>query len=234
AGGDEGQPGEDVALVHAAGVGREHGRGVRGHVAYGEGREREVEVTAAGGVHGREDHAGMAGGLVEIRVNADHEVEPGERLVEAGAVRCGECGVAGDGDERPNLARPRGGDLLGEHHHGEFALDLGHPAHAAVPAAGAEAAVLRVPYRCLVGGEREHHPTRAVQVSGEDVDDVDQPGRQGAKLHSGGAEPAVHRGGWRAGDLSSQSTDAIGLDATGVGDPVRVEVLHQRLDLRDA
>ena len=44
------------------------------------------------------------------------------------------------------------------------------------------------------GGQREHRAALAVEVAGEDVEDVDEPARQGPELLGAGADPAVDGG----------------------------------------
>ena len=110
------EPGEDLASRPS---GRRSsgtaGAGVADLVAHGEGVEGEVVVGALRGRRRRQDDVGVAGGLVEVRVDADHEVEPVERLVEPVAVGRGQHGVAGDGDQGADrLPSPGRVDLLGE------------------------------------------------------------------------------------------------------------------------
>src|SRR5207244_13084663 len=62
----------------------------------------------------REDHVGVPGRLVQVDVEAHHEVEPCERARQAVAVRRAEDRIAGDRDETADLALARRLDLLGE------------------------------------------------------------------------------------------------------------------------
>lgn len=71
----EDQPGQDLGLGHPAGLQRDRGAGVADLVADGEGVEREVVVRALGGRGRRQHHVGVARGLVEVRVDAHHEVQ---------------------------------------------------------------------------------------------------------------------------------------------------------------
>ena len=84
-----------------------------------------------------QDHVRVAGRLVHVDVDRDHEVEALDRALEPAAVRGREQRVAGHRDERAHLALAGGLDLLGEHGHGQLAVQLRQPAHAAVPAAEA-------------------------------------------------------------------------------------------------
>ena len=93
--------------------------------------EGEVVVRALRGRRRGQHHVGVAGGLVEVRVDADHEVQSGQRLVEPVAVGGGEDGVGGDGDDRPHRLALLGGgvDLLGERGERQLPLGLGVTAH---------------------------------------------------------------------------------------------------------
>ena len=90
----------------------------------------------------------MARGLVHVEVDRDHEVEALERRAEAPAVRRREHRVAGEAEERADLALARRLDLLGERRRGQLAEGLGQAAHAGVPAPVA------VADRCAAGARR--------------------------------------------------------------------------------
>jgi hypothetical protein len=53
-------------------------------------------------------------GLVDVRVDADDELEPAHRAVQAAGVGYGHYRVTGDRDERPDPARARRLDLVGQ------------------------------------------------------------------------------------------------------------------------
>ncbi|CAM5657113.1 hypothetical protein SGLAM104S_03885 [Streptomyces glaucescens] len=147
------------------------------------GRCRRSRGAGLRGRGRRQHDVGVPGGLVEVGVDADHEVEGAERLVEAVAVGRGEHGVGGDGDERADrfAVLRRGVDLLGERGDGELALRLGVPAHAGVPAAEGEALAGASRAGRPVGGcLREEGAAGPVEVAGEDVEDVDEPAGEGA------------------------------------------------------
>ncbi|GAA3240459.1 hypothetical protein GCM10020256_62510 [Streptomyces thermocoprophilus] len=84
-----------------------------------------------GGGGGQHD-VGVAAGLVEVGVDADHEVQGGEGLVEPFAVGCGQDRVGGDGDDGADRFAVVGGgvDLLGERGERQFAFGLGVPGDA--------------------------------------------------------------------------------------------------------
>ncbi len=77
----------------------------------------------------------MARGLVEVDVERDHEVELAQRARQPLAAGHREHGVAGERDERADLALARGLHLLGHGGRGEHAAELGQPADAAAVAA---------------------------------------------------------------------------------------------------
>jgi hypothetical protein len=106
----------------------------------------------------------------------------------------------------------------------------GRPADAAVPAAGPERPA-RTP---VVGRVGEHRAARAVEVAGQQVDDVDQPARERAGPHRGRAEPAVHAGAVRIGELTGQRPDGVGGDPAAVRDPFRAERREPREHLVEA
>ncbi|CAM5268543.1 hypothetical protein SVIOM74S_09712 [Streptomyces violarus] len=217
----EDQPRQDLRLGHPARLQRDRGTGVANLVADGEGVEGEVVVRALGGRGRGQDDVGVACGLVEVRVDADHEVERFERLVEPVAVGRGEHGVGGDDQQRAHRFALLGGgvDLLREGGEGQFALGLRVPAHAGVPAPEGEAAARSGGARGLVGGGlREERPAGPVEVAGEDVQDVDEPAGQGAVRDGAAADAPVDGGGGGGGELAGEGADDVGLDVAGGGD----------------
>ena len=103
----------------------EHRRRVVGDVADGEAVERDVVVRALERRRRRQDHVGVARGLVEVEVDADHELERLERRGQPLAVRRREHRVAGDREQRADLALARGLDLLRQAGDGQLAEHLG-------------------------------------------------------------------------------------------------------------
>ena len=79
----------------------------------------------------------------------------------------------------------------------------------------------------------EHRPAGAVEVAGQDVDDVDEPAAQRAEFDCGRTDPAVdgRRGG--GGDLACQGADLVGGHAAVGGDVVRREPVGQRTNVVD-
>ena len=76
------------------------------NVAHREQIERKVVMAAAQRRRSGKDHIGVAGGLVDVDVETDHEVELGQRGVETPAVGGGEDGIAGHRDQGADLTLP--------------------------------------------------------------------------------------------------------------------------------
>src|SRR5262245_61065078 len=110
----------------------------------------------------------MARGLVDVRVDADHELEPVECAVEPLAVGGAEHWVAGDRDQRADLARSLGLDLLGEHADGQLAVRLrvAGDATGPPPEAVAGAAALWSSW-AVVRAQAPHRTARPVEVAGD-------------------------------------------------------------------
>ena len=88
--------------------------GVVGDVAHRELEQQHVVVRAFQLRRNGQHDVGVLGRLVQVHVDADHELEVRERVGELVRVRCRQHRIAADGDERANLTRTRGEDLLGE------------------------------------------------------------------------------------------------------------------------
>ena len=190
-----GQPDQDLPLARAVGVDGEDRRRVLRAAADGELPDEVVVVRLLERREPGEDHVGVPGRLVDPVVDADHAGEPGQRGVEPVALGRREHRVAGHRDQRPDLALAGRADLLVQARHGDVAQHLGHAAHAAAPAAEVGRAAVEALHRQRAdrprGRSREHQPAGDVEVPGQDVDDVDQPAREGAELLVAQADPAV-------------------------------------------
>src|SRR4029453_6751955 len=161
----------------------------------------------------RQDYVGVARRLVQEDVEAEHELEPVERGVEARAVRRTQHRVAGNRDQRSHLTLAGRFDLFRQTGTGQLAIDLRRLAYAAVPppethslAAPRGAARVRRP-----GGRTgEHRAAGLVEMAGEDVDDVDEPARQRAELLRASADTRIHRGAVGRGQLARQAANHVG------------------------
>src|SRR6478736_5164878 len=67
----------------------------------------------------------------------------------------------------------------------------------------------------------DHAAARDVEMTGQDVDDVDEPASQAAELLVAGADPAVHHRARRGCQLTGQPADALGVDGGDRGHPFR-------------
>ena len=166
-------------------------------------------------LEGREtgqDDMGVARGLVQSSCRPQiMQSRDGERLVELPRVGCADDGVARERDERLDLPWARSRDLLGEAGYRKLSEHFGCAAHAAVPAPEFEAArELRVgqAHERPRDRVREHHPSGLVEVAGEDIHHVDEPGRQRPELLITSADSPVHRGGGRGRDLARQAANS--------------------------
>ena len=185
---------------------------------------------------GGQDHVGVARRLVDVDVDADEQVEPGERALHPVRVRRRARGVAGERDQRPDLAVAGRLHLLRERGGRELAERLGEAADAG-PAAGElrRAAAARRAGRVALpgGGAGEHRAAGPVEVAGEDVEHVDEPGGERPERLGRRPDPAVDGGGLRRGELARHPPDGVRGDAGDGRDRLGRERLRQLLDRRD-
>jgi hypothetical protein len=189
-----------------------------------------LELHGAG-----QDHVGVAGGLVQIDVHRDHEVELVEGVGEPLAVRCREHWVSADRDKAAHARVARLGllDLLGHQAAGNLATDGGD-----LPGRGRVGSHLEGLRRATglvgaLGGAREHHAAFSVEPAREHVDHVDEPARERAELL--GAEADAPVPGPPGGDeLRDEPAGDMGVDAGGRRDRLRRVVPADLLDLLDA
>ena len=199
------QVGEDLPLGAPLAQGRDHGRGplrVRHHL---QRLVRGGEVAALEHVGGRQHVVGVRGGLVAVEVDADDQVEPLESGGQPPA-RHRVHGIAGGHEQRPDAVGVLGGDLVGERGDGEGA---GHPVPASVGGAVLVEAAQPGQAREAQGVERaarHQQPAAAVEVAGEQVEPLHQPGADRAEGPHVDAGRAVERGpvgrGVRRGELA--------------------------------
>src|SRR5690606_37281975 len=127
--------------------------------------------------------------------------------------------------------------LLGEAGDRQLAEDFGDAAHAALPARERDAAAAaRLAERVRGAGRaaREHRAAFAIEVTGEDVHDVDEPARRRPEFLRAGPDPRVDRGALRCGELARDAPDLLGRDAAHGGDPLGRERTGQLLDRSEA
>ena len=173
----------------------------------------------------------MAGGGVEIGVDADHELELGQQAFEAPGVRGRQGRVAGDRQQRSHLPLAGRLHLVGERRDGELAERLRQPAHPAVPPSRLEGP--RRPPLLLVGGMREHRAAGPVEIPGQDVEHVDEPGSERPVRGRMGADPAVDHRGRRRCELAGERAHGVGRHAGERRDALGREAGHRRFDELD-
>ena len=223
---------EDLPLVARVRLGLEERRRVLRRVADREHVEDEVVVVVLERRGGRQDDVRVARRLVEVAVDRDHEVERLERPVELAAVRRREHRVAGDGHERADAPVAGRQDLLGERGDRELAAELRQSAHAAAaPRVVAALAGARGERHEVDRGLREHGPALAVEVAGDDVEQVDEPLGRGAELLGRDPHAAVADPGARRGEVARERARLVGRDTRDGGDTLGREVLGEPLDL---
>ncbi len=104
-----------------------------------------------------------------------------------------------------------GDDLVVQRRDGQLPDGLRQPPDAAVATAVPE----RSPRRAVVGRQGEHRPSRLIEVSGQDVDHVHQPGGRGPEGHGAGPEPPVDHRPLRVRELTGELPDRGRVDPTG-------------------
>ena len=216
-------------------AGVEDRRGPAGDRPQGEAPEGLVAVGLLEEGEARQDDVGVAGGLVEVVVDADHGVEQGEGGVEPGGIGRGEHRVPGDGDQPPHPALAGRLDLLGEARQRGLAQDLRRPTDPGPPPGRAQRPA--PPGGGGDGGDGRSGEQRAAlhpEVAREHVHHLDQPGGQRAELLVAQADAAVDDGPPGAGQLAGEPPDPLGVDAAPRGDRLRGEGPRRVEDLGDA
>ena len=132
---EEHKTGDDVVLGGLFGV--EHRRRVVRDVAHRQVREGDVEMALLERRRRRQHDISVAGGLVEVDVDAHHRIERREGFVHLLGIRARQHRIAGDGKHHSELTLARLEDLDRQIGGGEFALDLGIGVDPALPTARA-------------------------------------------------------------------------------------------------
>ncbi|MNP44530.1 hypothetical protein D3C76_1383950 [compost metagenome] len=88
-----------------------------GHIANREQVERGVVMIVFQGRGRGQDQVGITRGFVDVQIDADHELQPVQGLLQLPPVGCGQHRVAGHGDQRTNLAFALGEHFLGQGRH---------------------------------------------------------------------------------------------------------------------
>ena len=163
-----------------------------------------------------QNHIGVARGLVQVNVHADHKVQRRQRPGQAWPVGAGQHRVGGDGDQRTHLPRAGGLDLFGQAGDGQLAHHLGRAADPGVVATGGNALATAGPAHG-VGAEGgrlgKHGAARCIQVPGKHIEHIHQPARQRAVFLGAGANARVHRRLGRSGQSAGQVPNGVGAEA---------------------
>jgi hypothetical protein len=176
---DGGQAQQGLPLGMLTGRTREHGRTEPRMVHPRHLRVGHVVVKILQGRRTGEDDIRVARGLVQVDVHADHEFQAFEGTRQPSAIGRRQYRVGGQGDQRADLAFAGCLDFLsqaGDRHFPHYFLGL---ADACGEASGHHAAP---PSRLALGvggkrgGLRKHRATGLVQMAGQDVQHIDQPG----------------------------------------------------------
>jgi hypothetical protein len=118
---------------------------------------------------------------------------------------------------------------------GELTVELGKAADPrSETLVGDRAAVFGHRLRLSRRGAREHRSAGAVEVSRQDVDDVDEPARERSELLGAGAEAPVANGPLGGCEVPREGADVLGGDSGGHGDGLRGEGLGEVADGVDA
>jgi hypothetical protein len=158
----------------------------------------------------------MAGGLVQVNVHADHEVQRVQRLCQARAVGAGQHRVGGHGEQGADLALAGSLDLFGQAGDGQLAIDLGRTADAGVVASGGHA-LSNAGFASGVGRKcgrfGKQRAAFAVQVAGQGVEHIHQPTAQRAVFLRAGANAGVNGGAGRTGQFTGEGANGVCADA---------------------
>lgn len=229
------EAGQHSPFRGALGIGRKEARRVMPADRQRERPGPDIPVRLLERRERRQDHVCMARGLVEVHVDADHRVEPGQRRVQPRRAWGGQHRVAAKRDQAVDLTRPWRVDLLGQARGRVLADDARCAAHATGLADQRRVARVRRGQRQVRCDLRA--PQRAangVEVAGQRTHHVDQPRGQRAEGLRAGSDAAVHRGARCRGDLARQRDDGVGRDAAERGDAPGRPVPRQRAQVVDA
>ena len=223
-----GQTIEDFPVVEGSfRLGHERWRELH-HVAHRHGLEDGIKLGMLQLAGGRQDDIGVAGGFVDVEVDADHEIQLSQGLVQLAAIRAGQHRITGMGHKGFHLPLARGEHFIGQGGHREFATEFRvsvDPAAVAIETAGVAAEGTQG--HDIEGGPGEHDTAFPVQVAGEDVDEIDQPGAEGAVGTGGDAHPGVDSRTGSRGDVAGQLANDTRGHAHGLGHFFRCPVHHQ-------
>ena len=196
-------------------AGWEDGGRVFCNVPHGQQVEDQVVVIVLECRGWRQNNVAVASGLVEVEINRDHEVEVVESSFELHSVGSRQHRVPGHRHQTADPARTLGQNFLGEGGYRQLAAKLGKPAHPAfsppeLAAAGAGQQIHR-----RFG---EHCSTGAVEISGDNVEHVDEPLAETTKSLGGHTHSAVAHGRRSRRKVARYATNLVACDPRGSSD----------------
>ena len=222
-----------LGLIESSG---QHRRAVARMVAPGELRKRHVVMQVLQRRDAGQDHIGMARGLVEVNVHADHEVQRIQRLGQTRAVGRGEHRVGAHGDQGADFAVSRGFNLFGQAGDGQLAHDLGGTTDPRKVAPGGHAfAHTRFAHRVGAKGCRlgKQHATGQIQMARERVEHIHQPACQRAVGLGAGANAGIDCCAGRIGQLTRQLANGVGGQGAALGHRLGREGGQRQTDFID-
>ncbi|MNE30613.1 hypothetical protein D3C80_1241410 [compost metagenome] len=202
-----GQPDEDFPIVQRAFRFGEDCAVEAADVTHRKHIERRVVMIVFQRRGGRQDQVGITRGFIDVQIDTDHELQTIERLFEFSTVGRGQHRVARHGDQCADLPFPFGKHFLGQRRHRQFTRIFRATGHPALPQ-------IEMPARCR--GHQVHRrlgaqrTANAVEVAGDQVDQLHQPMAQ--RTESLGRDPhaAVTNRARRCGEVSRQLADLHG------------------------
>ncbi|EAU66865.1 conserved hypothetical protein [Stigmatella aurantiaca DW4/3-1] len=221
---------EDPPVVHRPGPGVEQRGRVPGGVPHGEHVKHHVVLAPLQGRGGRQDEVRVPRRLVEVGVQAHHEVQRRQRLLQPSAVGRGEHRVARHRHQRADLALALGENLIGQRGHGQLPRELRQPPHPALPSAKGAPAHPHGPdpSHHIERGTGEQRPAHTVEVAAHDVQGVDEPLAQPAEGLGGHPHAPVTDRRLRAGEGLRHPANGLRGHPRGTRHPLRWEIRGQR------
>src|SRR5579883_979328 len=176
-------------------------------VANGELVEGGIEVRGR-----RENYIGVARRFVEIDIHTNHEFQHTKSLLEPMTVGRAQRGIAANRDHGLHLPISWSFDLFGQTDSRQLTKEFRQPPHTAMPAPktsttslARHAAGITSSCRSL----REHHATFTVKIAGQDIEYIDQPACQRAKLLGAGTDTPIDDSMGRTRKLTSEPANVL-------------------------
>ncbi len=219
--GNGGELGENFPFIRNPGRQLKYRLAVVGDASHPEVEEGQVVMTAIQVRRRRQNHICVSRRFVEINVDAHHEVERRQSVIELAAVRCGDDGVSPHHHHCANLSATGRGDFFGHEGCWVLAERFGKTTNTSLSTTGLESltdSALTASGGTGSNGQGKHRSPNHVEVSRYCVEHVHQPRRGGAKAHRARPDAAVHRGTCGVTQLQRDATNGGGIDAHRVFD----------------